>query len=238
MFGALVSGISGIYSSVFRHRTSSANIANVNTSGYQALEARSSVSESGSISNSVTLSRAQGAFIPTNHPLDIAIEGGGYFKVINSDGNIAFTRAGNLRPDPDGYLADPDGFRLSPPVEVDSSTGSVTVDADGAVWGKNSETGQILRLGNIHLFKFPNPSGLEPIGGGKYAITEASGAPTWDKPGASGLGALRSRGLEASNVNIINEMIDQTLASRSVEANVKTIQTADEMLGTVLDIVE
>ena len=109
--------------------------------------------------------------------------------------------------------------------------------SDGTVYGLNQQTGEIDQLGNIHLSRFPNPSGLIAAGG-KFFASEESGQPTWGKPGSEGLGALRAGGIEASNVNVADEVANQILSVRGAEANLKTVQTADEMLGTMLDMVE
>jgi len=238
MFGALVSGLSGLYSNLFKQRASSSNIANLNTPGYKAILAEASVSEKGGASFTRSISHQQGAFRSTNEPLDLTIEGNGFFKVMDNEGNVTYTRSGRFHVDSEGYLATSDGFRLSPPIEVGGDIGGIRVYADGTVWGKNGQTGQVELLGRLQLSQFSNPSALTSLGGGQYAMSAESGSPTWGTPGAGGLGEIVSGGLEMSNVDVASEMVDQMLSQRGVEANVKSIQTSNEMLGTVLDIVE
>ncbi len=238
MFGAIMSGLSGLYSNLFKLRASTSNVANVDTSGYKAVLAEASVSQTGGASFERSVSQRQGAFCPTNGPLDLMIEGNGFFKVMDEDANVAYTRAGRFHVDSEGYLATSDGFRLSPPVEVGGDIDGVRVYGDGTVWGKNGQTGQVELLGRLQLSQFPNPSALTQIGGGKYTLSAESGSPTWGAPGTGGLGDIASGGLEMSNVDIASEMVDQMLSQRGVEANVKSIQASNEMLGTVLDIVE
>ncbi len=238
MFGAIMSGLSGLYSNLFKLRASTSNVANVNTSGYKAVLAEASVSRKGGASFNASVSQRQGAFRPTNGPLDLMIEGNGFFKVMDEDANVAYTRAGRLHVDSEGYLATSDGFRLSPPVEVGGDIDGIRVYGDGTVWGKNGQTGQVELLGRLQLSQFPNPSALTPLGGGRFALSAESGSPMWGAPGTGGLGNIASGGLEMSNVDIASEMVDQMLSQRGVEANVKSIQASNEMLGTVLDIVE
>ena len=238
MFGAIMSGLQGLYSNFFRQRASSGNVANINTSGYKAVLAEALSSQNGGAAFHVSISQRQGEFRPTDEPLDLVIEGNGFFKVMDDEGNIAYTRAGRFHVSSEGYLATSDGFRLSPPIKVEGDADSIRVSADGTIWSKNAQTGQIEELGRLQLSQFPNPSSLTPIGGGKYTLSAESGSPTWGAPGTGGLGAIASGRLEMSNVDIASEMVNQTLAQRGAEANVKSIQASNEMLGTVLDIVE
>lgn len=237
MFGALLNGISGLYSNIVKQRISANNVANVNTTAYKAWEAQTEVSATGGASYDVSISHKPGAFMPTNSPLDIAIEGDGFFKVMDDDGNVGYVRSGRFSTDAEGYLATSDGWRLSPPVKVGSEVTSVSVAGDGAVWGMNEQTGQIDQVGNIYISEFPNPSGMNEVGGKFFASSE-SGSPIWGTPGTAGLGTLRSGGLETSNVDLAEEMVNQTLSERGAEANIKTIQTANEMLGTIMDMVD
>jgi len=238
MFDAIMSGLSGLYSNLFKQRAASSNIANINTPGYKAVQVGAVASGAGSASTSVGASQRQGAFVATNGPLDLTIEGNGFFKVMDDGANVAYTRAGRFHIDSEGYLATSDGLRVSPPVKVGGDISEVRVGSDGSLTGMNTQTGQVEKLGRLQLNQFPNPSGLSPLGGGKYAQSTESGSPTWGAPGTGGLGTIRSGGLEMSNVDLTAEMVNQTLAERGVEANVKSIQTSDEMLGTILDIAE
>ncbi|MBN1593707.1 MAG: flagellar hook-basal body complex protein, partial [Candidatus Coatesbacteria bacterium] len=149
-----------------------------------------------------------------------------------------YTRAGHFRINDEGYLATSDGYRLSPPISIDGDIDSVRVSGDGTVWGKNSQTGQVEEFGRLQLTKFPDPSALKPIGNGRYVQTSSSGNPTWGAPGTGGLGSIAYGQLEMSNVDLVSEVVNQTLAQRGAEANIKSIQTGNEMVGSVLDLVE
>jgi flagellar basal-body rod protein FlgG len=172
----------------------------------------------------------------TARPLDLAIEGQGFFQV-SREGQTLYTRAGALTLDGQGYLTDPAGNRLEPPIQVPAGAQSLTIDASGrvSIIGPN---GQEIGGGQIMLTSFPNVQGLSPLGGNLYLATTAAGAPVTAAPGQGGLGRIRQGFLEDSNVDLASEMVDQITAEAGFKANVKTLQTADEMLGTIIDIVE
>jgi flagellar basal-body rod protein FlgG len=226
MFGAIMSGLSGLYSSLLRRRASSNNVANLNTSGFKSVLAEASVTQ------------RQGLFRPTDEPQDLVIEGRGFFKVMDDEANTAYTRAGRFRVDSGGYLATEDGFRLSPPIEVGEHVEGIRVSADGTVSGRNGQTGQIEDLGRLQLSQFPNPSALTPLGGGKHTFSAESGNPTWGPPGTGGLGYIVSGGLEASNVEPGRELVNQMLCQRGLEANVALIQTSNGMFSSMPDVAE
>jgi len=221
-----MSGLSGLYSNLFRHRASSNNVANLNTSGFKSVLAEASVTQK------------QGLFRPADEPQDLFIEGRGFFKVMDDEANASYIRAGRFRVDSGGYLATEDGLRLSPPVEVGAYIEGIRVSADGTVSGKNGQTGQIEELGRLQLSQFPNPSALTLLGSGKYTFSAESGDPTWGPPGTGGLGNIVPGGLETSNVDPGREMVNQMLCQRGLEANVAFIQTSNEMLGSSLDIAD
>ena len=226
MFGAIMSGLSGLYSDLFRRRASSNSDAGLNTSGFESVQAEASASQT------------QGLFRPTDEPQDLFIEGRGFFKIIDDEANTAYTRTGRFRVDVGGYLATEDGFRLSPPIEAGAHIESIRVSADGIVSGKNGQTGQIEELGRLQLSQFPNPSALTPLGGGKFTFCAESGNPAWGHPGTGGLGYIVPGGLETSNVDPGREIANQVLCQRGVEENVEFIQTSNEMLVAVLESVE
>ena len=226
MFGAIMSGLSGLYSKLLRRRASSNNAANLNTPGFEAALAEASVSQT------------QGLFRPTDEPQDLFIEGRGFFKVMDDEANTAYTRAGRFRVDSGGYLATEDGFRLSPPIQVGAYIEGIRVSADGTASGKNGQTGQIEELGRLQLSQFPNPSALTPLGSGKYAFSAESGSPTWSPPGTGGLGYIVPGGLEASNLDPGREMANEMLCQRGAEARVGSIPMNNEMLGPSLGIVD
>jgi len=236
MIDSLLIGLSGIQSSLFKQRVSSENLANVSTNGYKAGQAQTSVSENGEVSATVSLSQQQGAFIPTTGRLQVTIDGNGFFRVMLDD-EYSYTRSGAFVVNNEGMLSTAQGYSLSPSIQVSGGIDSISIASDGTVYGINAESGVIDELGTLQLFEFADPSKLQQIGGGLFKATEASGSATAGKAGSGGLGTILPGGLEASNVDLATEMVDQTLAQRGVEANVKTIQTADEILGTVMDLI-
>ena len=236
MLGVILSGLSGLYSSMFKHKASTSNTAKLNTPGYKAEPTEPPGGPDAAQPPTTSPTGPQSAFVPTSSPFNVAINGEGYFKVIDDEGRIAYTRVGDFVVDSQGFLATPDGFRLSPPVKVPPVVGAVRVTAQGAVEGINNETGQLEELGTFFLSRFANPDALQGIGNGKYLPTSDSGAPVWGVPGSGGLGTLVSGRLQEPNLDLAGEMANQAIAPGLTEA--KGNQTADEAIGTTVDITE
>ncbi|MES1206115.1 MAG: flagellar basal-body rod protein FlgG [Pseudomonadota bacterium] len=179
---------------------------------------------------STTRSFAQGDLQNTQNPLDVAIQGGGFLRVQRSNGELAYTRAGNLRVDAEGRLVTQQGELMQPPVTIPKDATAVTIQTDGTVLvtmpGKTDPT----QAGTIELSVFPNPGGLESLGDNLLTETAASGAPVNVKPGEQGAGTLSQGFLETANVKAVEEMIDMITTQRAYEMNSKVIQTADQML--------
>lgn len=175
----------------------------------------------------------QGGFDVTDNPLDVAIEGDGFFR-LNLGDRLGYTRDGALQVDQEGFIVSSDGFRLDPPINIpiESIQQSLFISRDGRVTIRNSGQAQEQELGEIQIFRFVNPAGLEAIGDNIYTETDASGPEIAGDPGSDGLGQLRHRALELSNVDIVREMVDLIKAQRAYEVNAKSIETADEMLQT------
>ena len=172
-----------------------------------------------------------GGLQDTENSLDMAIEGSGFFQVKLPDGNIGYTRAGLFRPDGSGGLVTPEGLPLDPPVNIPAGVESVTITTDGSVQIKQPGQIDLQTIESIKLAQFPNPAGLEHLGGSLYRPTNAAGTVIVGTPGTNGLGQIRSGMLEMSNVQIVDEMVALIVAQRAYEVNSKSIQTADEMLG-------
>ena len=172
----------------------------------------------------------QGIFIQTNNPLDLAIEGDGFFKVRMQDGTNAYTRAGAFVTDKDGVVVTQSGNALDPPIIVPTDTQSITVDRDGTVKALFPGETEAVEIGRVEMAQFTNPSGLKSIGYGLYQQTETSGVEILGTPGENGLGALTQGMLETSNVKVVEEMIDLIAAQRAYEINSKVVRAADEML--------
>jgi flagellar basal-body rod protein FlgG len=173
----------------------------------------------------------QGNLIQTGNPLDLAIEGNGFFQVDLPDGTIAYTRDGSFRVNQNGSLVTVDGLPLSPGITVPSDAELVTIGQDGTVFATVPGSPTPSNLGQIQLVRFLNPAGLDArLGHNLLLETEASGTPTAGNPGQDGIGFLNSGFLENSNVQVVEEILNLIIAQRAYEANSKVIQSSDEML--------
>lgn len=178
----------------------------------------------------------QGTFKPTENPLDMVIEGHGFFKVTRPDGTQAFTRDGSFAVDETGNLVNALGYQLDPPLTIPQDTLSVTVGRDGTVSVRLSDE-TVSQIGNIELASFVNPGGLQSVGNNLYVASVASGDPLLGTPGQEGLGELTQGFLETSNVNIVTELVDMISAQRAYELNSRSIRAADEMLKQLAQLV-
>ncbi|MBU0513632.1 MAG: flagellar hook-basal body protein [Proteobacteria bacterium] len=251
MLLGMSAALSGVRSFSRRLSVSGHNVANVATPGFKAqrLEvadaastglglAQAAADQAGMGVQSVGLYRlmTSGGALHTGRPLDLAIDGPGFFQV-SRGGETLYSRAGALTMNSEGYLTDPAGNRLEPPIQVPPTAQSMTIDAGGGV-SIIGPDGQEIGAGQIQLVSFPDPQSLAAQGGNLFAATAAAGAPIISVPGQNGLGRIRQGFLETSNVDLAGEMVDQITAEAGFKANVKTLQTADEMLGTVIDLIE
>ena len=172
----------------------------------------------------------QGSIQNTQNPLDLAIEGRGFFSVLTPDGTIAYTRDGTFQTDSTGQIVTSNGYPLQPSMTIPAQTTSITSGNDGTVSVTVAPSTTPTVLGIIQLTDFINPAGLQPVGQNLYLETSASGAPLTDTPGKSGLGNLLQGSLEASNVNVVEELVNMIQAQRAYEITAKSIQTVDQML--------
>jgi flagellar basal-body rod protein FlgG len=177
-----------------------------------------------------TRSQAQGELLNTKNPLDVAIEGSGFFAVRQPNGEVAYTRAGNFRVDATGRLVSAHGETIEPEITVPSDALSITIERDGTVSARVPGREQPEELGTLELTLFPNPGGMISLGRNLLAATPAAGDPLRVKPGDQGAGSLAQGFLENSNVQAVEEMIDMISTQRAYELNSKVIQTADQML--------
>ncbi len=174
---------------------------------------------------------SQGALQQTGNPLDLAINGAGFFQVQMPDGSTGYTRDGNFQVDAQGQLVTVSGYPLAPPVSLPAGAQSVTIGRDGVVSAQMRGSAAPQQVGQLQLANFANPAGLDPRGGNLFAETAASGSPQSANPGSNGLGALNQGSVEASNVNVVEELVSMIQAQRAYEINSKAIQTSDQMLG-------
>ncbi len=172
----------------------------------------------------------QGDFQRTQNELDMAIEGQGFFQILQPNGDVAYSRAGNFKIDSDGRLVSPDGLLMEPQITIPTDALSVSIGTDGAVSVLQPGASAPAVVGNIELAHFVNPAGLQSIGRNLFSPTAASGDPTTGTPGVDGFGTIAQGYLEMSNVSVVDEMVNMITAQRAYEINSKAIQTADDML--------
>lgn len=237
------------------------NIANVNTTGFKKnlLNFRSmlyktvrapgtptaaqQISPTGlqygsgvEISSSLKVA-AQGELEPTQNPLDLAIQGEGYFKINRGDGTFFFTRDGSFRRDGQGDLVTVDGFRVEPSINIPQDALDVSVAGDGSVFVSLPGQAQPSQIGQLLVSRFTNPAGLNAEGANMYSETVSSGPPTDQVPGQTGSGFVRQNFLERSNVAAVDELIALIQAQRNYEVNSRTIRVSDEMMQEVGNLV-
>ncbi|MAV91057.1 MAG: flagellar basal-body rod protein FlgG [Bdellovibrionaceae bacterium] len=178
----------------------------------------------------------QGSSKVTNGAFDLEIQGAGFFPVQHANGQIAYTRDGSFKKGPDGRLQDRNGNVLQPEISIPPNATGVEVSADGQVNVVIENGTQPQNVGQIQLVNFVNPAGLRAIGGNLFMPTAGSGVPQQAAPGQSGMGTLAQGQLEASNVNIVDEMVNMITTQRSYETNSKVIQASDQMLQAVSNL--
>jgi flagellar basal-body rod protein FlgG len=166
----------------------------------------------------------------TGNPLDLAIEGNGFFQVTRPNGEIAYTRAGNLKADAEGRLVTVDGDPIEPAITIPTDATAITISPQGVVSVVTAGQTAAQEVGQLQLAGFANPAGLQALGRSLFVPSNASGEPVIASPGEEGLGTLSQGFLEGSNVTVVNEMIDLIASQRAYEINHRVIQAADEML--------
>ena len=171
----------------------------------------------------------QGNMVTTQSPLDLAISGDGYFQIAKGDGSLAYTRDGGFKISATGQLVTSSGALLQPAITIPNTASSVTIGRDGTV-SIELTTGGAQVLGQIQIARFVNPSGLQSLGQNLMKDTPASGAPQVLAPGVGGAGSLMQGSLEASNVNVVEEMVNMIETQRAYEINSKAISAVDGML--------
>jgi flagellar basal-body rod protein FlgG len=166
----------------------------------------------------------------TKNELDLAIEGDGFFQIIQTNGETAYTRAGSFKLDKDGRVVNPDGFLLEPAITIPSDAISVSVGMDGTVGVLQAGNAAPREIGTIQLARFVNPAGLQSVGKNLYLPTDASGLAIVGTAGKANFGTIAQGFLEMSNVSVVDEMVNMITAQRAYETNSKVVQTSDDML--------
>jgi flagellar basal-body rod protein FlgG len=253
MIKAMRTAASGMYAQQLNVDTIANNLANVNTTGYKKSKVefqdvlytklRSSGAETPGASkvpvgldvgygtSPVATQRffTEGNLQQTGNPLDVSIEGDGFFQILMPSGEIGYTRDGSFKMSADGQLVTTDGFYLQPSITIPENSESISVTADGLVSAKVSGTADPQEVGQLELAKFINPAGMEAIGHNLFLASSSSGSPILGTPSLEGFGSTNQGYLEMSNVEVVEEMVNMIMAQRAYEINSKAIQTSDEM---------
>jgi len=254
MMRSLFTAATGMEAQQVTIDTISNNLANVNTTAfkgsranfhdllYQTLKAPGQNSTAGTVAptgvqigggskvSSVEKMFNEGAIRITNKTTDLMIEGQGFFRVQKDDGSIAYTRDGSFKVDNTGRLVTSEGFPVIPEIVIPENVthDKINVGLDGTVSVRVGQETQ--EIGQIVVANFVNPTGLESLGRNLYSDTAASGPALLGQPNTTGFGRIGQGELEASNVNIVEEMVNMISGQRAYEINSKVIQTGDQML--------
>lgn len=257
---ALFTAATGMEAQQAQIDTIAHNIANVATTGfkrsrtefqdlfYETLRAPGAEGSDGAslptgvqIGHGVQLSAINTIFttgdrLTTGNPLDMAIDGAGFFQIQKPTGETIYTRDGTFKVDGDGNVVTSRGYQLIPNITIPSDALSVTVLPDGTVTAEQAGSSTPTNLGQIELTRFANPAGLRKVGGNIYEATEASGDPENGIPGLNSFGSVAAGFLEGSNVQVAEELVQMILAQRAFEVNSRVIQAGDEMLRTAAQL--
>ncbi len=175
----------------------------------------------------------QGNLVTTNNALDLAVNGRGFFQVLQPDGSIAYTRDGSFSLDSNGQVVTANGYPLQPSITVPQGAQSITIGKDGTVSVQLAGQAQPSQVGTIDLADFVNPAGLQPVGDNLFLESGSSGSPQTSTPGLNGVGNLQQGMLESSNVNVVEELVSMIETQRAYEMNSKAISSTSSMLQTL-----
>jgi flagellar basal-body rod protein FlgG len=175
----------------------------------------------------------QGDFKQTENPLDMVIEGNGFFQVRLSSGELAYTRAGSFHLNAQGQVVTASGEPLEPAITIPNNTTAISIGTDGSVSVTQAGQANAQNVGQIQLASFANPAGLEAMGRNLFKETSASGPATVGAADSNGLGRINQGFIEGSNVSVVEELVGMIAAQRAYETNSKVISAADRMLGTI-----
>ncbi len=254
MIRALRSASSGMYAQQLYIDTIANNLANVNTTGfkkanlefqdlvYQTLRGSGSSQDAAILPTELQIghgvrpvaiqrSYQQGNILPTGNPLDLSIDGEGFFQIAKPDGTILYSRDGSFKVSAEGTIVTSDGYSLDPSIVLPMDTVDVSITRDGTISVTLIGETEPQTLGQLELARFINPAGLSSLGQNLLKETAASGPPIIGNPGAEGLGQVSQGYLESSNVQIVEEMVAMIVAQRAYEVSSKAIKTAEEMLS-------
>jgi flagellar basal-body rod protein FlgG len=258
MIRALYSAASGMTAQQMNVDNIAHNLANANSTGFKARRAQfqdliyQTVVQPGSASGQQTtvptglqvglgtrtssneILFTQGSFSQTDNPLDMVIQGKGFFQIRRASGELAYTRSGAFHLDKDGNMVTQDGNPLEPQITIPSAALQISIGADGTVSYTLPSQAAAQQAGQIQLATFVNPAGLNSISGNLYMPTDSSGDATVGTPGGQeGLGTIMQGYTEQSNVSVVEEFINLIVAQRGYEANSKVVKAADDMYQQV-----
>lgn len=261
MIRAMFTAATGMAAQQLNVDTIANNLANVNTTGfkksrvgfqdliYETLKPAGTETVDGQVipegiqvghgvrPSSIAKIFTPGNFIQTGNPLDMVIEGDGFFQIQLPDGTTAYTRDGSFKIDANGRVVTADGYLLDPALTVPTDYVQIVVGSDGVVSALVAGQSDPQNIGQIQLVRFVNPAGLDArLGRNLLTETPASGAPIAGQPGQDGLGTMEQGFLENSNVQVVEEITNLIIAQRAYEASSKVIQSSDEMLQTANNV--
>ncbi len=261
MIRSLFTAATGMIGQQLNMDTIANNLANVNSTGYKKSRvqfhdllyatirpagsetaAGSTIPEGMQIGHgtrpaSISKVFSPGNSIQTGNPLDLMIEGDGFFQIEMPDGTLAYTRDGSFKRNEEGIIMTADGYQLSPAVTIPEDAELIIVSSDGNVSARVPGDNNPQVLGNIQLVRFANPAGLDArLGRNLMLETAASGAPNEGQAGLDGRGTIAQGFLENSNVQVVEEILQMIIAQRAYEASSKVIQSSDDMLQTANNV--
>ena len=175
----------------------------------------------------------QGSLTQTGNSFDLALDGDGYFQVQLPGGELGYTRAGNFNRSPEGLLVTSEGYQVMPGITVPTNATQVTIGTDGTVTAQVPGQNEGTNIGQIQVASFPNATGLQSTSDNYLKETASSGAANLGIAGQDGRGNIRQGSLEASNVNVVEELVDMIETQRAYEVNSKMISATDDMLKYV-----
>ena len=175
----------------------------------------------------------QGSMQQTGGSLDMMLDGDGLFQVQLPGGQLGYTRAGNFSRSAEGLLVTSEGYQVMPGITIPENASAITVGLDGTVSATIPGQTEAAQLGQIQVASFPNTAGLQSLGDNYLVETAASGAANLGVPGVDGRAKIRQGMLEASNVNVVQELVDMIETQRAYEVNSKMISATDDMLKYV-----
>jgi flagellar basal-body rod protein FlgG len=223
----------GLHAQQLSIETIANNLTNMATPGFKSGRVRfqelMAPSAAGVLAGAVGRDFSAGKLTATASSLDVAIQGAGMLEVELPDGTAGYTRGGSLQVNAEGLLATAQGFALRPSMQVPRNVSELRIGADGKVSVLTPDSPIPLELGQLVLAGFTNPDGLKAVADGVYVPTERSGAAMQGRAGEDGLGALAQRSLEASNVNMVDQMTSLMAAQRAFEMASKVFTAGDDL---------